>query len=274
MVLSHLLSADLVCLVLDPYRLLSAPRIAEILPNLQAKGSLHLVVNGELPHDITEDQIRISLLRQFGELPSKPTIPNGVNLPTVSFVRATKALRALKALTSALEADGSMSRARTDAFDSFQRQFLQSNVGPFQAALLSTVTALRSHQMDTALDTANAALIYISETISIDRKATRVASQTVKELRHAAHQGGVKARHASVVNRGITGGIVEGDVQYEMNQARRDLEEGFKGRWAWLTLIGRFRVEDVGSEVTAYLERHFARNLERQAGLISRRKHS
>ena len=268
MVVSHLLSADLVCLVLDPYRLLSAPRIAEVLPDLQAKGSLHLVVNGELPHDTSEDQIKSSLLRQLDEIPSKPKNLDALNLPTISFVRATQALRALEALKLGLEADGSVSRARTDAFDTFQSQFLQSNVGPFQASLLSTVRALRSHQMNTASDTATAALLYISETISKDRRATRVASQTVTDLRHAAHQGGITARHASVVNRGIAGGTVEGDVEYEMNQARRDLEEGFRGRWAWLSLIGRLRVDDVGSEVSAYLERRFGRNLERQVSLI------
>lgn len=190
-----------------------------------------------------------------------------MSTPSISFVRAEKALRALDALAVGLEADGVISRSRTEAFDTFQRQFQRSHVGPLQASLISAARSIATPQLSTAISTADLALAYIASTISADRTATRTAARTVTDLRHAAEQGGVKARHASIVNRGIAGGTVDGDVQYEMNQARRDLEDGFRRRWAWVSLIGRLRVDDVGSEVSAYLHRQLGRNLERQVSV-------
>ena len=157
-----------------------------------------------------------------------------------------------------------MTRARTVAFDVFQRQFLDSNVGPLRASLLSTLQEHPASQLVTALTTADLALSYIASTISTDRTATRTAARTVDDLRHAAEQGGSRAQNSSVVNRGISGGTVEGDVQYEMDQARRDLEEGFRNGWAWLSLLCKLGVDDVGSEVSLYLDRRFGRELERR----------
>lgn len=250
--------------MLDPFRLLSARRIADVIPELLARGSVHLVVNGHLPFNSSEEQVTAEILRQLDKLPSGSRSEELRSVPLITFVRANKALRALAALAVGLEADGVISSARTEAFDTFQRQFLRSSIGPLQNALLSTVRAQGPSQLRTAASTAERALEYIAHTISADRLATRTASRTVAYLRRAADQGGVKARHSSVVNRGIAGGTVEGDVQYEMNQARRDLEDGFRGRWGWLSLIGRLRVDDVGSEVSLYLDKRFGRNLERQ----------
>lgn len=255
---------------MNPFRLLAAPQIAEILPILVAKGRLHFVINGHLPDNTSTDQITDTVLRQLDEIPSDQNrYEASSSNPSISFLRANKALRAWDALAIGLEAGGTISRARTEAFDTFQRQFLRSGVGALQASLLSLARAQTSPQLGTASRTAELALAYIGSTICADRTATSTAAQTVADLRHAADKGGNRAKHSSVVHRGISGGTVDGDVQHEMNRARRDLEKSFAGRWGWLSLIGRLRVDDVGSEVSDYLARQFGRNLERQVRAMS-----
>lgn len=188
---------------------------------------------------------------------------------SILFVRASRALRALDALATGLNVEGALSHARAEAFDTFQRDFLRSGIGPLQSSLLS-ITSQNSHpQLSTALDTAHLALDYATSAVSADRTATQAASRMVDELRHSASGAALKARHASVVNRGIEGGVVEGDVQYEMDRARIALEEGFNGRWNWLALIARLRVDDVGMEIGAYLDRRFGKILEQQVSKTS-----
>ena len=264
-VLSHLLSADIVVLVLDPVRLLSSPITSHLLPVLLRKGCLHLIINGHLPSNCSEEQIKATLNAQLADITSEAKLAewNG-QLPPISFVRANEALEALTALTAGLNVDETISSSRTEAFDTFQRKFLRSQIGSVQADLLAMAYVRPSLQIVTASQTAALALSYIAETINTDRIATTSATRVVFDLRRAADRGGVKARHSSVVYRGITGGNVENDIHWELNQAKNDLERGFKGRWSWLSLIGRLRVDDVGAEVSVYLDKRFGRNLERQ----------
>ncbi|KAK4689708.1 hypothetical protein P7C73_g389, partial [Tremellales sp. Uapishka_1] len=256
--LSSLLLADVVLLVLNPTTLLSSPFIASILPSLLSKGHLHLLINGHLPPRSTQASVTAELMSQLDDLS-----PSFIS-PSISFVRAEKALRALDALAIGLDHEGpSLSSSKTHAFDVFQSQFLRSNIGPFQSALLDSIPK-EAQQLSTAKHVAESTLDYMDKTISIDRTTTRSVSETISLLRRSAMQATSKAKNLSVVSRGIEGGVVEGDIQHDLHLSRTELEDALRGRLNWLGLIGRGRVDDVGLEVGDYLEKQFARGVEQQ----------
>jgi hypothetical protein len=258
--ISHLVSADITVLVLDPYRLLSTPQIASVLPTLIAQSSsLYVVVNGQLPPRTTETDLTAMIQKQLADIQPKTDTPP--TSPLIHFVQAEKALHALDALAAGLEHTAS---SQSRAFDTFQNEFLSSQVGKLQSQLLSHTSANPQPQLNTSRNTLRLALEYVSDTITSDHQATRHATHTVSELRHQAAQASRKARHLSVVNRGIESGIVEGGVDQEMEETKRDLDAGFRGRWSWLSLVGKLRVDDVGGEVGGYIERSFGRDLEKQ----------
>jgi hypothetical protein len=247
-------------LVLDPYRLLDSTNVKPLVPHLFSNPNVHLIVNGPLPPRTDEAELISVINRQLsegrGESENQPLPPF-----QISFVRADNALHALDALASGLEHTTSN---QTLAFDIFQTDFLSSHIGPLQSLLLATTSQNPSPQLSTARRIVISALSYISETINGDRQATRQATHIVSELRQHALQASRKARHGSVVNRGIDSGIVEGGVEQEMEETKRELTIGFKGRWSWLSLLGKLRVDDVAEEVGAYIQRSFGRHLERQ----------
>jgi hypothetical protein len=218
------------------------------------------VLNGPLPSQTTEAELRNKIHEQVAQIRRDSNLSDQ-NEVEVSFVNAQHALHALDALAAGLEHTSSN---QTRAFDTFQTEFLSSQIGPLQFTLLNHTATNPLPQLVTAQSIANLALSYISETIDVDRESTKQAVSTVSDLRHQAGRAAQRARHLSVVNRGIESGVVEGGVEQEMEETRRELDNGFKGRWSWLNLVGKLRVDDVGGEVAVYFERTFGRDLERQ----------
>ncbi|WWC59932.1 uncharacterized protein I303_102495 [Kwoniella dejecticola CBS 10117] len=265
--ISTLLSTDSLLLVLDPIRLIDTPQLSAILPLVLSRGSVHFVINGHLPPHTSQSAIESKLRDQLSRIKVDPIDDvtfNPANIP-ISFVKAEKALDALDALAAGLGDNGpSTSTSKTKAFEIFQRQFLESHIGPLQSSLLSSLQSFPEPQLSTARQNAALALSHIEKVISHDRDIVKDAQHTVSELRRGASQGASKAKHLSVASRGIEGGLVEGSVEYDMDRVKSGLEEKFLGRLSWLGLIGRTRVDDIQFELSSYLSNQFGKDLERQ----------
>jgi hypothetical protein len=108
---------------------------------------------------------------------------------------------------------------------------------------------------------------YIQSALASDRQALTEGWQTVRDLRRNSRQAITHAKNISVINRGIEGGRIEGGVDEELRRARRDIQQMFDGRLSWLGLVGRLRVDDVGSELAAYVSQEFGMELERQVSI-------
>ncbi|ORY25235.1 hypothetical protein BCR39DRAFT_544538 [Naematelia encephala] len=261
--LSELLLADITVLVLDPIRLLSVPLVEPILSPLLAHRPVHLVVNGPRPSSVTEEDIKSRLHWQIKEA-SPDSDPATENI-TITLTDASQALSALESFsTSQSPSESQSTLSRTNAISSFQTHFLASHIGDLQTSLLASTAGLSNPESSSATSLAKAAVNHIDSIISKDRQATRTANDIIAQLRsHAAHAAS-RARHVSVATRGITGGVVQGGVDDELQSAKRGLEELFDGRWSWLGLVARLRVDDIGVEMANYLQRQFAFDLERQ----------
>ncbi|WWC98869.1 hypothetical protein V866_005763 [Kwoniella sp. B9012] len=265
--MSTLLSTDSLLVVLDPIRLIDTPQLSSLLPLVLSRGSIHFVVNGYLPPNTSQTAIETKLREQLSKIkvdPLEGLTFDPASIP-VSFVKAEKALNALDALAAGLQDHGpSTSTSKTRAFEVFQKQFLESHIGPLQSSLLQSIKSISQPQLSTSRQVAGLALSHVENTISTDRDIVKDALHTVSELRRGAQQGASKAKHLSVASRGIEGGLVEGSVEYDMNKVKSQLEERFNGRLSWLGLIGRTRVDDVQFELTNHLNNHFATDLEKQ----------
>ncbi|KAK8861291.1 hypothetical protein IAR55_002110 [Kwoniella newhampshirensis] len=265
--LSALLSADAHIVVLDPIRLINTAQLSAILPAILARQSAHLVINGHLPPNVTQAELETNLRDQLSRI--KIETEDGTTFDqatsTISFTQANQALSALDALAIGLgDHSASSSSSRAEAFEVFQRRFLESHIGPLQTTLYQSLAPLSQPQLHTAKQTATLAIAHISNIISADRDSTRAASRTVSELRRSAMQAASKAKHTSVVSRGIEGAVVEGGVKYEMDKIKAEIERSFDGRLSWLGLVGRLRVDDVALELGGYVGNRFGVELERQ----------
>ncbi|WWD16806.1 hypothetical protein CI109_101238 [Kwoniella shandongensis] len=265
--LSTLLSTDAHIVVLDPIRLIDTPQLSVMLPSLLAQGTVHFVINGHLPPNVSQSTVETSLRDQLSRI--KIESLDGTTFDqatsTITFVQAEKALTALDALATGLQDhSASTSASKAHTFEVFQRKFLHSNIGPLQTTLHQSLSSLAQPQLHTAQQLATLAISHISNVISADRDSTRAASHTVSELRRSAMQAASKAKHTSVSSRGIDGAMVEGGVQYEMDKLKGDIERSFDGRLSWLGLVGRLRVDDVALEMGGYLGNRFGVELERQ----------
>ncbi|OWZ61402.1 hypothetical protein AYX15_06384 [Cryptococcus neoformans] len=264
-VISTLLSTDALVVVLDPIRLTSTPQLSPILSQLLARSPIHFVVNGHLPSGVSQSSIEHTLHEQLKQVTIEPLddVHYDPAALKVSFVQAEKALTALEALSSGLTKAAS-SATKAEAFEVFQREFIQSHVGPLQSTLHQTLSNSGSPQLSTAKQVATLALMHISNVILSDRDVARSATHTVSKLRRAAHEGAAKAKHMSVATRGVNGALVEGEVRYEMEKIKSQIESSFQGRLSWLGLLGRLRVDDVALELGGFVGSRFAVDLERQ----------
>ncbi|WWC68938.1 uncharacterized protein I206_102874 [Kwoniella pini CBS 10737] len=265
--ITTLLSTDSLMIILDPIRLLETSQLSHILPLALARGSVHFVINGHLPPHASQSSIETKLRDQLSRIkvePIKESFFNPAVMP-VSFIKAEKALNALDALAAGLQDHGpSTSTSKTRAFEVFQREFLESHIGPLQSSLLSSLQTISEPQLSTARQVTALALSHVEKIISHDRDVVKDAQHTVSELRRGAQQGASKAKHLSVASRGIEGGLVEGSVEYDMDRVKTGLEDKFIGRLSWLGLIGRTRVDDIQFELSSYLSNQFGKDLERQ----------
>lgn len=254
---------DMVVLVLDPIRLLDTEPLTFVIRQLSHLTPLHLVVNGALPPNVTEADLTARIHQQLLDPIQDPDRPQRTVQPHISIVRTDQALYALHALSAGLAvAHSPTSRERLDAFDVFQRQFLDSNVGLLREGLVGSA-AMESNP---AFATAELAMSHIGETITADRVLITNASGIVHQLRDAAKRAATKAKHLSVAARGIEGGLVEEGVEYDMLQMKRALEDNFIGRWNWLSLIGNARIDDIGTELDAQVAQGFGIETEKQVG--------
>lgn len=254
---------DIVVLVLDAFRLLNTPFPSSILRQIHRR-PLQIVVNGPLPRQTDPAIISQNIRRQYAE------IVGHLPAPPIAFVQAELALAALDVFsTSPSYLRSSSSQSRASAVDTFQQQYLASRFGPFQQHLLDTAARKDSLQFSTARDTAMLALADITAAIQRDRDSTKAAHDAVVSLRRVSEDAARRAKHLSVTSRGIEGAVVEGGIQHEMTTIRADIDNRFHGRWTWLNLIGRARVNDVGPELANLIDTQFGRHLEREVRRIA-----
>lgn len=230
---------------------------------------MHFVVNGHLPSGFSKSSVEQTLREQLKQVTIEPLddVHYDPSILKVSFIQAEKALTALEALSSGLSKAASPG-TKAEAFEVFQREFIQSHVGLLQSNLHQTLSNNASPQLSTAKQVAALALMYISNVILSDRDVARAATHTASTLCRTAQEGATKAKHMSVATRGVDGALVEGEVKYEMEKIKSQIESSFQGRLSWLGLLGRLRVDDVALELGGFVGSRFAVDLERQVSCI------
>ncbi|ODN97240.1 hypothetical protein L198_03803 [Cryptococcus wingfieldii CBS 7118] len=243
--ISSVLSADAVVVSIDPIRLTSVPEIQRLLPFLLNHELVEFVVNGPLPSSVTQASVVTQLTKQLGDV-------------------ADKALNALEFLAKGLELTSATPAMKTTAFESFQKDYLQSHIGPLQHALHQTLRAIPKPQLCTAQRLAKFALSHIEDAILQERDVVRQAVLTVSELRRTAENYAIRARHLSVTTKGVDGAVVEGEVKYEMERIKSRIESSFQDDLSWLGLLGRLKVDDVALELGGFVGSRLALDLERQ----------
>jgi hypothetical protein len=195
---------------------------------------------------IIVDPIRLTTPIQFlPSLSNAVVIVNGQSSQTTAAicVQAKLALEALRSLATAMEDP----RSRTAALDKYQQQYLASNI--------SAIVASEHGQNPTVSLT----LDYIHATLDSDRTTTRSVARTISDLRRTATQAASRAKHLSVVAKGISGGVVEGSVTHEIDLDRRTLQGHFRSL-PWLRLLTG-RGDDVAAEIGSF---NIARGLEQR----------
>lgn len=242
--------------------MLSIPQIAEIASAVALKPGLTFVVNGSIPPSQTEDDIRGRLRQQWANLAHSLNAPE----PNIVNVHAHQAMSAFDAFSSGMQA-ASIS-ARSAAVEAFQRQYDQSHIGSLQSCLSKVASQIFDPQTATASATARLSLLHLQEIIQNDRRVNLAARDTIRALRAVASQAKSDAKHLSVVNRGIDGGMVEGGVDHSIAQTQHGLEHLFRTRWSWLNLILKARADEVGVESKAYVHQQFGKDLERSVRLV------
>ncbi|TYJ59017.1 hypothetical protein B9479_000005 [Cryptococcus floricola] len=261
--ISSVLSADAVVVSIDPIRLTSVPEIQRLLPFLLNHELVEFVVNGPLPSSVTQASVVTQLTEQLRDVGGTRATRDRTT-PSVSFVRADKALNALEFLAKGLELTSATPAMKTTAFESFQKDYLQSHIGPLQQTLHQTLRAIPKPQLCTAQRLAKFALSHIEGAILQERDVVRQAVLTVSELRRTAENYAIRARHLSVTTKGIDGAVVEGEVKYEMERIKSQIESSFQDNLSWLGLLGRLKVDDVALELGGFVGSRFALDLERQ----------
>lgn len=246
------LAADHVVLVVDPIQLLTTDIAASLKPLLAAERPVTIVVNGPLPQSTSFEAIRDKISTQ---------VDLG-NSTQILFTDSSLSLQAFAALSEGLQRTDASPSSRSKAFEVFQHAYLKSNVGRLQSTLSSSAT--ENYQTQTAISTLKIAVEFIKNTLASDRQALADGWDTVRDLRRKSRQAVTHAKNISVISRGIEGGRIEGGVDEELRRARHDIQQMFDGKLSWLGLVGRLRVDDVGSVMAAYVAQDFGRELERQ----------
>lgn len=246
------LAADHVVLVVDPIQLLTTDIAASLKPLLAAERPVTIVVNGPLPQSTSFEAIRDKISTQV----------NLGNSTQILFTDSSLSLQAFAALSEGLQRTDASPSSRSKAFEVFQHAYLKSNVGRLQSTLSSSAT--ENYQTQTAISTLKIAVEFIKNTLASDRQALADGWDTVRALRRKSRQAVTHAKNISVISRGIEGGRIEGGVDEELRRARHDIQQMFDGKLSWLGLVGRLRVDDVGSVMAAYVAQEFGRELERQ----------
>jgi hypothetical protein len=245
------LSADSIVLVIDPIRLLDSTTAAS-LQSFSTSGRLvTVVVNGPLPRAASVESIRQTITANLGD-----TVD-------IVYTDSALALQAFAALSEGLQRADASPSTRSRAFEVFQHAYLKSNIGQLQSILSIPVSA--EVQTTTATSTLSMAVDHIKATLANDRQSLNEARQVITDLRRSSRQATSHAKNISVINRGIEGGRIEGGVDEELRRARHDIQQMFDGKLSWLGLVGRLRVDDVSSEMGAYVSQEFGVELERQA---------
>lgn len=247
------LAADHIVLVIDPIRLLDTETASALRSSLASGRSATIVVNGPLPQSASVDSIRQTIVTIVG------------NTPDIFFTDSSLSLQAFAALSEGLQRADASPSSRSRAFEVFQHTYLKSNIGQLQSNLSTTASA--DFQSSTAVSTLSMALDHIKTTLATDRHSLNDARQVITDLRRSSRQATSHAKNISVINRGIEGGRIEGGVDEELRRARHDIQQMFDGKLSFLGLVGRLRVDDVGSEMGAYVSQQFGVELERQASL-------
>ena len=253
-VISHLLAADISVLVTDPYRLLEP--IKTVIPTIAARGQCAIVVNGQLPPSTTQQDLRSALEAQF------QTIAPSTAVPEIAFVSADLALIAQEALWQGL-VPLTAPASRAAAVELFQTDFLASNMTALQQSLLSHTATMDRPQSSTAEGVARVAIAHAHSVLTKDRAGMQSAVEVLHRLQRVTSKAASSTKHASVANRGIEGGVVEGGVRASLHATKHGMEKLFISRWSWLSLVGRARADEIGVELTNYLDSRFGRDLER-----------
>jgi hypothetical protein len=246
------LAADHIVLVVDPIQLLTTDIATSLKPLLASERPVTVVVNGPLPQSTSFESIREKISAQVGL----------GNAAEILFTDSSLSLQAFAALSEGLQRTDASPSSRSKAFEVFQHAYLKSNVGRLQSTLSNPTT--ESFQTQTAISTLKIAVEYIKNTLTSDRQALTDGWETVRSLRRKSRQAITHAKNISVISRGIEGGRIEGGVDEELRRARHDIQQMFDGKLSWLGLVGRLRVDDVGSVMAAYVAQEFGRELERQ----------
>lgn len=250
------LTADAALIVLDPYRLASDDIILALGPVIASSRPIVVVVNGPLPESTTETIATASIVEHFTALGS------GAPRPTVAFVDTSLALKALDALYDGLQEPDAPSSIKSKSFEVFQHAYLKSRVGPLQSVLNDLVG--ENHRYRTVLSTVALATRRIAALVNADEEAMLMSRRAIKDLRDHAVRTERHAHTISVISRALDGGLVEGGVDDQVWNARRDIEAMFHGRFAWTSLLWRLRVDDVGADLGGYIAQRFGAELEEQ----------
>jgi hypothetical protein len=249
------LAADHIVLVVDPIQLLATGIATSLRPLVESGRPATIIVNGLLPQSISFESVREKIARQVD-----------LDITTeILFTNSSLSLQAFTALSEGLQRTDASPSSRSKAFEIFQHSYLKSNVGRLQSAL--SISGTNDFQTRTASSTLLVTMQYIQSALASDRQALTEGWQTVRDLRRNSRQAITHAKNISVINRGIEGGRIEGGVDEELRRARRDIQQMFDGRLSWLGLVGRLRVDDVGSELAAYVSQEFGMELERQVSI-------
>jgi hypothetical protein len=257
--------ADLAVVVLDPLHLLQRSSTARTVRALVGKSRLVLVVNGAVSSLAAEADIRDRLLQEYRSMAAP-----GVQVPDpeVVFTCAKEALSAFDTFAEAMSEGLSLSE-RNAALVRFQRGSQRSGIGALQLKISALAgPAVVSLRRRTSLDLATLAIHDLARTIERDRAANTEARKTGHALRTLAHEAATEAKRLSVISRGIDGGTVEGDVTQSLATTQDNISALLRQRWSWLNLIGKARVDDVGSEMGALIARSYGATLEKQASRV------
>lgn len=251
------LSVDALVVVLDPYRLWTDNYLRQLQPTLASGRPVVAVVNGRLPENIKTPNIEASIYESLNAIGVEPASV------AIHLVDASLASKALDALSEGLQRAEATPTTRSRAFETFQHAYLQSNIGSLQSSLATLLPDDYQHR--TSLSTASLAMATMSATTESDLRTLRSAHETVEILRKASTHAITHVRNTSVINRGIDGGLIEGGVDEEVARACTEIDQLFKGRFAWTSMIARLRIDDIGAELSSYITQRFGKRLERQA---------
>ena len=255
-VLDNALSVDALVVVLDPYRLWTGDHLRQLRPLLVSGRPLVVVVNGRLPDNVKTTSVEASIQESLKALGIDPASV------IIHLVDASLASRALDALSEGLQRVDATPSTRSRAFETFQHAYLQSNIGALQKSL--SVLVPDNYQSRTALSTAHLATAAALATTVSDLQALQSARDAVQTLREMSTHAISHVGNTSVINRGIDGGLIEGGVDDEIARARQELDQLFRDRFSWTSLIARLRLDEVGGELASYITQRFGKRLERQ----------